>query len=86
MFPEPALPDAAFALAPTAGRNAFIAGQKPREPRLDQSPARREIGIASGQRPQAVQMFRQYHDGIHHERVIVSGQMKRLAELRDVPD
>ena len=56
----------------------------PAEMALDQPPASGEIGIASRQRPQAVNVVRQDHDGIDLERVMVHRVAERLAQQGNV--
>ena len=53
------------------------------EPRLDQPPARHEIGIAIRQGPDAVQMVGQDNDGVDIERPRFSNYAKRLAQQAD---
>jgi len=64
MLPKAPLPDAPFTpLCPARGQ-PLTGGNQPGKTRLDQTPAGRKIGIARGQRPQAMQMLEQDHNGI----------------------
>ncbi|MCY1295741.1 hypothetical protein D3C85_1361560 [compost metagenome] len=56
VFPEAALPDAAFAFAGAAFRHALVDGQIAGEPGLDQPPAQGVIGIARWQCPQGMKV------------------------------
>lgn len=68
VFPVAALPYATFALCNVARRAVLFLGQAARESRLDLLPARRIVGIARGQDPHAMQMFRQDHHGNQSKR------------------
>ena len=67
MFPETALPDAALGGAAALGGIAGLR-QGFREVELDEAPARREIGVAVRQGPDAVQVIGQHADGERLER------------------
>ncbi len=70
MFPESSLPQSRF-MAPHARlRNVFRCGRvgNAAGQAFDQPPAHREVRIAFGQSPDAVQMVRQQHGGIERER------------------
>lgn len=68
VFPEPALPNAAFALGGTDSGSTFGFRDSAREPGFDAPPAIGVVVVAFGQTPQTVRVFGQYHDGDHSER------------------
>jgi hypothetical protein len=84
MLPEAALPDAAFALARSARRNALAEAQPARECCLDQPPACREMAVASGQRPQRMKVIRQYHDPVDREGMAMPGVPERRPQQSDI--
>src|ERR1700738_4155637 len=84
VFPEPTLPDAAFA-ARNANRAAqFSLGNNLGEVDLDQPPAQREIGVAGRQCPNRVDMIGQHHHGVNRERVARLREPRRLAQHLDM--
>jgi len=58
MLPIPPLPNPALAFGGAAGGDPFASGQSMRKGAFDQTPAGGEIGIASGQRPDRVEVIR----------------------------
>jgi hypothetical protein len=71
MLPKPPLPDTSFPFVHMALGQAFGLGQLTRKGRFDLPPAGGEIVIAFRQRPNTVQVVRQYHDRLHRKRVSV---------------
>jgi hypothetical protein len=69
VLPKSPLPDASFALGNPGGGPAFIGAKSGREPALDKSPSRRKIGVILRQRPNRVQVIRQYNPCIDSERI-----------------
>jgi hypothetical protein len=69
MLPEPPLPDAALATRLSYRAQFLALGNRLREMRFDQAPARREVGVSGWQRPHRVEMVRQHDDRIDMERV-----------------
>jgi hypothetical protein len=67
MFPEPALPDAAFVSLDPDMAEPFPFRKRLHKAALDQSPACREIGIARRQSPDCMEMVRQDHKGVDGE-------------------
>ena len=60
MLPVTALPNSSLASDNFAGAAWHIAGKAARKSTLDQTPAQRKIGIAGRQRPDGMEMVRQY--------------------------
>src|SRR5688500_5262149 len=67
VFPEPALPDAAFSFGGADIGTMFGLWQSTGESGFDARPAIRVVGVAFGQPPQAMQMLGQHHDGDYVE-------------------
>ena len=80
VLPEAALPDPAL-----AGATALCGiGGGAREALFDQPPARREIMIAFGQRPDAMEMIGQDAHGDGFERPVGGGASPRGAQMVDM--
>lgn len=73
VFPEAPLPNGAFASFLPRGIAPLRLGYSMREPRLDQTPAQREIRVAFRQFDHAMQMIRQYNPTMDTQPWIVKG-------------
>jgi hypothetical protein len=67
VLPESPLPDGALPVLDTAYGTPLALGNASREPCLDIVPPCREIAVARGKRPDAVQMIREDDDGVDLE-------------------
>lgn len=85
VFPEAPLPDAALLAAQARLRAPLAGGQTSGEDRLDQPPARREIGVGLRQGPNAVEMIGEHDPRVDRERVGAAGDADGIAELIDMP-
>ena len=86
MFPEPALPDAALVACYANRATSFLLRQRPCEAVLDQSPARRKIGIAGRQTPNRMQVIGQHHECIDRECKALASRGNGSAEEFDMID
>ena len=86
VFPEPALPDAAFTARDAAGAETFAFRHGAREACLDQRPARRVIRIAFRQPPKAVQVVGQDDDRFNVERMARADVRECFAQRIDMLD
>lgn len=84
VFPEAALPDAAFSFAGPAAADGFAGGDGSGEPRIDQAPARAEIVVAHRQRDDGVQVVGHDAHGVDVERVFASDVSDGFAQCANV--
>ena len=86
MLPVTSLPDGALASASAASARRHIVRHPHCEARLDQPPSQRVVCIIGRQLPKAVQMVRQYDDGIDARGMIRQRGTKCIAQRIDVLD
>src|SRR3989338_938795 len=67
MFPISPLPDSSLTFALPTVRATLTLWQSAREYRFDQPPSQRKIAVSFWQRPDSVNVLRQYHDCIDSE-------------------
>ena len=77
VLPVASLPDATFSFCLATWRAWLTASNSSGELSLDQPPTRREIRVARRQRPDGMEVIRQYYDGLDSKSVAGSDIAKR---------
>jgi hypothetical protein len=85
MLPITSLPNTLIAFGNLASRSQVGGWEKARKPALDKAPACWEIEIFFWQRPDRVQMIRQYADRNGFEVVTAHNKSVRFAEMINMP-
>src|SRR5262249_24085208 len=84
VLPEAALPDTAFAAFPTDFTQPLGLWYRLRERNLDQSPARRKVGIVGGQNPNGVNVIGQYDECVDSKWMSLARAARRLTQSVDL--
>ena len=84
VLPKTPLPYSALTPLGATNGSCFGLGDTARKTRFDQSPAGRIIRVIWRQRPDAMQMIRQYHDGIQPKRMSGLNMAEGITQAVDV--
>src|SRR5262245_62387371 len=84
VFPEATLPDAALAARATNLAQLLDPRDGFRELDLDQSPARRKVGVTLGQGPDGVEMIRQHDESVDMKWMTLACAARRFAQRLDL--